>query len=115
MARWLSLLLIFSKETVYTRRTHASSYLRNPTTLNRQEFGEFDWKLTTAPATKLEGADDVSRALKSDKRLVARTEFKSADGARSNWPTASASRTAPRTGRWSLAAVSSSACASRGR
>src|SRR5688572_22865539 len=75
--------LLFSKDTVYTRRTHASSYLRNPTTLTRQEFGEFDWKLTTAPATKLEGPDDVSQALKSDKRLVARTEFKSADGARS--------------------------------
>jgi hypothetical protein len=75
--------LIFSKDMVYTRRTHASSYLRNPTTLNKDELGTFDWTITPAQTTRLEGPDDVKRAIESGKRLVARTAFTSGDGTRS--------------------------------
>jgi hypothetical protein len=75
--------LIFSKDTVYTRRTHASVYLRNPTTLNEAEFGKFGWKLVSSSGTKLSDVAAIKTALESGKRLIARSEFASANGARS--------------------------------
>ena len=72
--------LIFSKDKVYTRRTHASAYGRNPTTLTEAEFGPFGWHLEPVPATPLTAIDEMRSALKAWKRIVARTEFPSADG-----------------------------------
>jgi hypothetical protein len=74
--------LIFSRDKVYTRRTHASSYGRNPTTLTEAEFGPFGWHLERVPATPLKTIDEMRSTLKGWKRVVARTEFASADGAR---------------------------------
>jgi hypothetical protein len=75
--------LIFGKDKLYTRRTHATVYCANPTTLTEADFGKFGWRLQPAPATPLREAADVKQAVESYKRLVARTEFPSADGARS--------------------------------
>ena len=74
--------LIFSKDRVYTRRTHASVYGRNPTELTEAEFGKFGWHLEPVSATRLKSPDDIRQALQSWKRLVARTEFSNADGSR---------------------------------
>ena len=74
--------LIFSKDKVYTRRTHASAYGRNPTTLSEADFGPFGWHLEPVAATPLTAIDEMRSALKEWKRVVARTEFTSSDGAR---------------------------------
>lgn len=74
--------LIFSKDKVYTRRTHASAYGRNPTTLTEAEFGPFGWHLEPIAGTPLTSIDEMRSALKGWRRIVARSEFASADGAR---------------------------------
>jgi hypothetical protein len=75
--------LIFSKDTVYTRRTHATVYCRNPTTLKKSDFGEAGWHLVPVPSSELQTTADIKEALTSGKQIVAKTEFRSADGARS--------------------------------
>jgi hypothetical protein len=75
--------LIFSKDKVYTRRTHATVYCRNPTTLEIKEFGDAGWHLEPVSSTQLQTAADVKKALVSGRQIVAKTEFRSSDGARS--------------------------------
>ncbi len=74
--------LIFSKDKVYTRRTHATVYCKNPTTLEKSDFGEADWHLVSVPSTELRTPADIKKALTSGKQIVAKTEFQSSDGAR---------------------------------
>ena len=74
--------IIFSKQYVYTRRTHTSSYFNNPTTLELDEFGMAKWRLQRVAATRLHSAADLRRALEAWEPLVARTEFSSGDRSR---------------------------------
>lgn len=74
--------LIFSKDTVYTRRTHATVYCSNPTTLQKSDFGLADWHLVHVPSTELRTPADIKEALTSGKQIVAKTEFRSSDGTR---------------------------------
>ena len=67
--------IIFSDDYVYTRRTHASSYCNNPTTLALADFGIAKWHINRTSATPLESGSDLRRALESWQPLVARTRF----------------------------------------
>ncbi len=67
--------IIFSKEHIYTRRTHTSSYFNNPTTLTVDEFGASSWHVERSPATRLASGGDVRRAVETWRPLVARTVF----------------------------------------
>lgn len=74
--------LILSSDRIYTRRSHASVYLKNPTLLTVSEFGAIGWKLHETPASPLTSAADVRQALQGWRRLVARTQITSTDGSR---------------------------------
>lgn len=76
--------LIFTRDTIYTRRSHATYYARNPTTLTLEDFGPIGWHLQpVASPQPLTSASDVKQALHGWKRMTASTEFKSADGKQS--------------------------------
>jgi hypothetical protein len=74
--------LIFTRDTIYTRRTHASVYLQNPTILTASEFGPIGWELRRAAATPLNDGPAIRRALQGWQRIVARTQLTSRDGTR---------------------------------
>jgi hypothetical protein len=74
--------IIFSKTHVFTKRSHSSAYLKNPTVLEHKDFGEANWRFRRVPAELLRSAADVSGALKNWRRMSAKTVFISADGAR---------------------------------
>ena len=67
--------IIFSREQVYTHRTHTSSYFNNPTTHALDEFGMARWRLQYSPAVELRTGRDVRRALENWQPIVARSEF----------------------------------------
>ena len=72
--------MIFGNRHVYIRRVHTSSYNRNPTQVGRDHFLKSGWHLQPCPATPLRSGADVRAALRAWKPVVARTEFRSADG-----------------------------------
>jgi len=74
--------IIFSKGHVFTKRSHSSAYLNNPTVLSLDKFGEANWKLRTLPAELIRDAVAMRAALESWRQLTARTTFTSDDGAR---------------------------------
>ncbi|HVT30487.1 MAG TPA: hypothetical protein VHE81_20930 [Lacipirellulaceae bacterium] len=74
--------IIFSKTHVFTRRSHSSAYLNNPTVLKHEEFGRANWRLQTTPADALRSARDVRTALENWREVTAKTTFVSDDKAR---------------------------------
>jgi hypothetical protein len=74
--------IIFSKTHVFTKRSHSSAYLKNPTVLEHKDFGEANWRFRRVSAEPLRSAADVSTALKNWHRISAKTVFTSSDGAR---------------------------------
>ncbi len=74
--------IIFSKTHVFTKRSHSSAYLNNPTVLEHKDFGETSWRLHRAPAEPLRSAAEIRKAIENWRRMMARTVFTSADGAR---------------------------------
>lgn len=74
--------IIFSKDHVFTKRSHSSAYLNNPTVLTLEQFGEAKWHLRQAPAEPIQSAAALRAALEQWRELTARTTFPSADGAR---------------------------------
>lgn len=75
--------IIFSRTHVFTRRTHASVYLNNPTTLTHDQFGLARWRCDRVRARRLVSPSDVRHAVESWQLITARTEFPSRDGSRS--------------------------------
>jgi hypothetical protein len=74
--------IIFSKTHVFTKRSHSTAYLNNPTVLEHKDFGEANWRLHRAPAEPLRSAAEIRRAVEAWRRMTARTVFTSSDGAR---------------------------------
>ena len=74
--------IIFSKTHVFTKRSHSSAYLNNPTVLEQKDFGEANWRLQRVSAEPLLTAADIRGALAAWRRIAAKTVFTSADGAR---------------------------------
>ena len=50
--------IIFSKTHVFTKRSHSSAYLNNPTVLEHKDFGEANWRFHRASAKPLRSAAD---------------------------------------------------------
>lgn len=75
--------IIFSKDHVFTKRSHSSAYLNNPTVLTHAQFGEAKWQLREVPCEPLRDAAAIRLALESWRELTARTTFVSADSSRS--------------------------------
>ena len=74
--------IIFSKTHIFTKRSHSSAYLNNPTILDRKDFGDADWRLSRAPANLLRSSKDIRTALENWNRITAKTTFTSTDGGR---------------------------------
>jgi hypothetical protein len=74
--------IIFSKTHVFTKRSHSSAYLNNPTVLEHKDFGEASWRLQRVSAEPLRSAADIRNAIEHWRRMTAKTVFTSADGAR---------------------------------
>lgn len=74
--------IIFSKDHVFTKRSHSSAYLNNPTVLTHEQFGLTKWHLQRVPAEPVRTAAEVRSALEGWRELSARTTFTSDDGAR---------------------------------
>jgi hypothetical protein len=72
--------MIFSRHTIYIRRTHTSSASNNPTAVPVGDFVSTGWRHRTVAATPLPTAADVSRAVLDWRPLVARSEFLAAGG-----------------------------------
>jgi hypothetical protein len=73
--------IIFSKTHVFTKRSHSSAYLNNPTVLDHKDFGQAHWRFERVIAEPLRSPADIRRALDAWRRISAKTVFKSADGA----------------------------------
>jgi hypothetical protein len=74
--------IIFSKTHVFTKRSHSSAYLNNPTVLEHKDFGVADWRLHRVSAEPLQAPTDIRRALEGWRRMTTKTVFTSADGKR---------------------------------
>jgi hypothetical protein len=74
--------MVFSRKYIFVRRTHTTSSANNPTRVPIEEFVSTGWQLTLADARPLADAGEILEALQAGARLVARTEFISADGQR---------------------------------
>jgi hypothetical protein len=74
--------IVFSKTHVFTKRSHSSAYLNNPTVLEHKDFGEASWRLQRVSAEPLRAAADIRNAIEHWRRMTAKTVFTSADGAR---------------------------------
>ena len=74
--------MIFSKEQVYIKRVHPSSYDRRPTKIGLGTFVSTGRHLERRPARPLRSGADIKNALRAWKAVVARTEFQSDDGSR---------------------------------
>ncbi|MEX2310346.1 MAG: hypothetical protein WD738_22450 [Pirellulales bacterium] len=74
--------IIFSPTHVFTKRSHSSAYINNPTVLEHKDFGEAKWRLRRVPAEPLRTAAEIRNALKNWRELSAKTTFLSADGER---------------------------------
>lgn len=74
--------IIFSRDRVFTKRSHSSAYLNNPTVLTLEQFGEAKWHLHQAVVERIETAAVLRAALEAWRQLTARTTFTSDDGKR---------------------------------
>jgi hypothetical protein len=74
--------MIFSRDHIFVRRTHASAHTNNPTKVPVSEFVTTGWTLNPAPARQLHTPAEVLEALQAGLPIVARTAFTSSDGAR---------------------------------
>lgn len=74
--------VIFSKEYVYNKRVHATSYNNNPDRVPVEQYGPIGWQLHSAPATMIRSAEEFSKALKAWQPITARTVFAAPDGTR---------------------------------
>jgi hypothetical protein len=74
--------VIFSKNYVYNRRVHTSSYNNNPNRVPVGEYGPIGWYLEPAAATPLRSAAEFHKALRDGQTITARTVFASSDGSR---------------------------------
>jgi hypothetical protein len=74
--------IIFSKTHIFTKRSHSSAYLDNPTVLERKDFGDADRRFKRARAEPLRSAAEIRMALEKWRRITAKTVFTSADGDR---------------------------------
>jgi hypothetical protein len=74
--------IIFSKEHIFTKRSHSSAYLNNPTILTHEQFGLTKWHLQRVPAEPIQSAAALRSALENWRELTARTTFTSDDDAR---------------------------------
>ena len=74
--------IIFSKTHVFTKRSHSSAYLNNPTVLELKDFGEANWRFHRVAAEPLMSIADIRKAIESWRRMTAKTVFTSADGKR---------------------------------
>jgi hypothetical protein len=74
--------IIFSKDYVFTKRSHSSAYLNNPTLLTLEQFGEAKWHLHEAAVEPIDSAASLRAALEGWRQLTARTTFTSDDGKR---------------------------------
>lgn len=72
--------IIFSKDRVFTKRSHSSAYLNNPTVLTLAQFGEAKWHLHEAVVERIETAAALRAALEGWRQLTARTTFTSDGG-----------------------------------
>lgn len=74
--------IIFSKTHVFTKRSHSSAYLNNPTVLEHKNFGDANWRFRHVPAERLKSVADIRNAIESWRRMTAKTVFTSTDGKR---------------------------------
>ncbi len=74
--------MIFSKKYVYIKRVQTSSYNRNPSRIDVNQFKTSGWHLQPARAACLRNGSEIREASRAWKPLVARTEFQNADGTR---------------------------------
>lgn len=74
--------IIFSKDHVFTKRSHSSAYLNNPTVLTHEQFGLAKWHLQRVPAEPIQSAAELRSALEGWREITARTTFTSDDRAR---------------------------------
>jgi hypothetical protein len=74
--------IIFSKSHVFTKRSHTSAFLNNPTVLKLEQFGEAKWHLDLTPAEPIQTAEELRTALERWRELTARTTFTSDNGSR---------------------------------
>ena len=72
--------MIFSRQQVFIKRVHTSSYNHNPSRMPLSDFASSGWHVARSAATPLRSAAEVSRAVRAFQPIVARTEFRSADG-----------------------------------
>ncbi len=74
--------MVFSKQRDYIKRVQTSSYLPVSSHVDhtRDYFLRSGWHLECRPAVPLRSADEIRDALTSWRRIVAQTEFRSADG-----------------------------------
>ena len=54
--------IIFSNSHVFTKHSHSSAYLNNPTVLEHKDFGEASWRIHRAAAEPVRSAADVRNA-----------------------------------------------------
>lgn len=71
--------MIFSPSQVYIKRVRVSAYSDDPTIVPMEAFGKADWRIVRAPATPLRSATEVATAVSDWRRIVARSEFASAE------------------------------------
>jgi hypothetical protein len=74
--------VIFSKNYVYNKRVHASSYNNNPNRVPVDDYGPIGWHLQRCAATPIKSAVEFRQALQAWKRISARSVFANADGSR---------------------------------
>ena len=74
--------VIFSKNYVYNKRVHATSYNNNPDRVPVEQYGPIGWQLHSVPATMIRSAAEFSKALKAWQLITARTVFAAPDGSR---------------------------------
>lgn len=74
--------VIFSKNYVYNKRVHASSYNNNPNEVPVEQYGPIAWRLHRTNATPLTSAVEFKKALQGWQRITAKTVFAVDDGSR---------------------------------
>ncbi|NUQ61272.1 MAG: hypothetical protein HUU20_02220 [Pirellulales bacterium] len=74
--------MIFSKDRIYIKRVHPSSYNRNPSHIGLDQFVSTGWHLDRRPARPLGSGAEIKAALRAWHAVTARTEFLGSDGSR---------------------------------
>jgi hypothetical protein len=74
--------MVFSKDRIYIKRVHPSSYNRNPSQIGLGTFVSTGWHLDRRPARRLQTGADIKSALRAFQAVSARTEFLNTNGSR---------------------------------